>query len=85
MAHRLRVWMVINPPNDPEYFYVTNPQEAMKVIERKTKDNMISPVYEDAFGLEEQTEPNGEWYEWYDENGEDILSLMDDDNGEKNG
>lgn len=78
MASRLRVWMIVNPPNEPEYFYVGTPQEAIRIIDRETKNNMRTRfITEDAFGLEEQDTEDGEWYEWYNEDGMDILEVME--------
>lgn len=74
---QLRVWEILNVPNDPNYYFVETIEEAMKVIrnksERALKSNKISSS---VYGLE--VFENGDWCEWYDEEGNDIDYLLDE-------
>jgi hypothetical protein len=67
----LRVWYVVNPPANATHIYVADPHEAIRVIDseanRQLKDDRI---FMNAFGLE--TFEDGEWCEWYSEDGDDI-------------
>jgi len=75
----LRVWNVINPPNKPCYFPVATPEEGNEVITRRAKHQLKNPsIVSNAFGLE--VYEHGEWCEWYNEFGEDINELFDEDN-----
>lgn len=68
----LRVWNIVNPPNDPEYYSVNNPEEAIVMINKLADAQLKNEFIEcNAFGLE--VFENGEWSEWYSEDGEDII------------
>jgi hypothetical protein len=68
---KYRAWWVINPPNNPIYTPCNNPDEGRKIIQdeiaRQSKEDWI---WGNAFGFE--VFEDGEWGEWYDENGFDI-------------
>lgn len=66
-----RAWFIENPPNDPQKYEVNSIPEAVKLLERLSID---SPAVVAVCGLEEYD--NGEWVEWYDEDGNDICSMM---------
>lgn len=69
-----RVWFVINPPRDAQYVLVSDPDEALEVInyfaEEHLKDDRIEM---NVFGLEVFEKDLGEWVEWYDSHGNDII------------
>lgn len=71
MTIKYRVWEVENPPNEPEYYPVTDIVQAVNVIKREIRNNKVWSVWGDAFGLE--VDEGFGWEEWYNENGEDIL------------
>lgn len=77
----LRVWHIINPPNDPTYRRVSSIEEAVKKIKELAQKDLKDPRIEiNAFGLEEYNdyiEKLNEWEEWYDEGGFDIGQIMD--------
>lgn len=70
-----RVWSAINPPGNMDFYAVENPEEAYHLIARLTEEQMSDPtISRNAFGLEElEGGGNGaEYYEWYNDDGEDI-------------
>lgn len=68
---KYRVWSVINPPNEPDYFPVSSPQEgADKIWEEIYLQKRNRYIYSNAFGLE--VDDGSGWTEWYNEVGEDI-------------
>jgi len=70
---RYRVWNIINPPSPADFYDVASPDEARTLIDKLTKEQLqITSIVSNVFGLEEEV--NGEWEEWYDEAGADILS-----------
>jgi hypothetical protein len=71
-----RVWYCPNFPGEVIHFYVSSPKEgADKINEQSKKDLHNKNIYQNAFGLE--VFEDGEWCEWYDENGDDIDTLAD--------
>lgn len=70
---KYRVWNVINPPNRGKLIPVKSPVEGLKLIDKLTEQQLNdASIWGNAFGLEEFTD--GEWSEWYSEDGEDLLS-----------
>ncbi len=79
MEKQYRVWWVINPPNPPHFTSVSSPEEGLKLIKEEIQRQLNSPViWGNAFGLE--TFEDGEWSEWYDEGGFDIMEVLRGDN-----
>ena len=71
---KYRVWNVINPPNDAELIPVKSPVEGLKLIDKLTEQQLNdASIWGNAFGLEEFTD--GEWSEWYSEDGDDIRQV----------
>jgi hypothetical protein len=67
----LKVWNVINPPNEPTLAPVASPEIAKEVIDRMAKAQLNSPWIEaNAFGL--IVWDGTEWVEWESEDGYDI-------------
>ena len=67
----LRVWNIINPPNEPTYFPVRNTDHARRLIDALADSQLLQPEIEsNVFGLEEYRD--GEWTEWNDDEGMDI-------------
>jgi hypothetical protein len=72
-----RVWRVANFPSPANYFPVTSPEEgAKKINELAKKDLRNQNIGSNAFGLE--VFEDGEWAEWYDNDGNDIDTLADE-------
>ena len=73
---RYRVWHAQNIPNNMTYYAVESPKEARRLIRLLSdRDLADSNVATNAFGLEELED--GEYHEWYDENGNDIMADED--------
>ena len=75
---KLRVWWIPQiPMNNSFYVEVKSPEEAKKIMDVLAKydefqfNNKIKPDYSNASGLQELQE-DGEWDEWYSEDGRDI-------------
>ena len=74
---KYKVWSVINPPNEPEYFDVDSPEEGAKLIKFEIhRQSYIPHIYSNAFGLE-VAENDVEFTEWYNEVGEDVNEAFD--------
>jgi hypothetical protein len=77
----LRVWWIPQVPMNPFYVPVKTVDEAALLLNTLADydlfqlANHIKPDYSNAGGLEELDE-NGEWYEYYDEDGYDIDDIM---------
>lgn len=75
---QLRVWHIPQAPGKPFEIDVQTPQEAKRIIDMLAAydlfqfKNRIKPDYTNASGL--LVFEDGEWVEWYDENGDDIDS-----------
>ena len=74
----LRVWHVPQVPGKPFQWLVATPQEASNVLwileaydAFQYREN-IKPDYTSAGGLEEFDEGDGNWYEWFDDDDDDI-------------
>ncbi len=72
----LRVWWVSNPPQKGERYPVKDVHNAItKLGELARRDLALgNKVYANAGGLEELNE-DGEWYEYYDDEGRDINQI----------
>lgn len=65
------VWWVRNPPSPAEELPVESPDRAIEVLRSlATRDLWNHRVHSNAGGL--QVFHDGEWEEWYSEEGEDI-------------
>jgi len=71
---KLRVWYVKNPPREAQNFPVSSIQEAKaKIHELTERDLEDEDVGSNAMGLE--ILEDGEWIEYYDDQGRDIDEL----------
>ncbi len=77
----LRVWHIPQVPGKPFHVTVATSIEAIKVLgiladyDTFQFKNRIKPDYCNAAGLE--VYEDGEWLEWYNDNGEDIDEVAD--------
>jgi hypothetical protein len=70
----LRVWNIVNPPRDPDYFPVKDHFHAMRLIDAMAESQLlIQGIDSNVFGLE--VFKDGEWEEWENEDGDDIANL----------
>jgi len=75
---KMRVWWIRNFPGTPEYHPVKSVQEAIEVIKKLAENDLKNAeVTDNACGLE--IFKDGEWIEYYDEEGRDILEIMRDE------
>lgn len=80
MTEQLRVWWIPQVPMKPFHVPVKDIEEAMKILDTLAKydlfqyHNNVKPDYSNAGGLE--VFENGEWSEWYSEEGEDIDEVI---------
>ena len=76
----LRVWHIPQVPGKPFHVEVATPEEGAKLIRVLADYDMfqyrhsIKPDYCNASGLE--VLENGEWTEWYDDEGQEISDLL---------
>jgi hypothetical protein len=74
---KYRVWVVINPPNIPDYYPVDNPKMGAEFIRQEIENQSDNPYIEaNAFGLE-VSENGTEFSEWYNDMGEDVCEAFD--------
>lgn len=67
----LRVWNIINPPNEPTFYPVNNPNHAKELIDALANSQLLQPeIDSNVFGLECFTKDG--WEEWENEEGENI-------------
>lgn len=72
---KYRVWWIINPPGKPTWTFVPDIQAARELISKEIKIQLSDPnIWGNAFGLE--VFEDGEWTEWYDDDGFDILETL---------
>lgn len=75
---KLRVWHIPQVPMKAFHVEVETPEEAIKVLDIFAQydlfqfENRVKPDYCNAQGLEEWDEQEGNWCEWYSEDGLDI-------------
>ena len=75
--NNLRVWHIQNPPNHPMHWSVSSVEEARQKIQKLIQlDLKNTRIVSNAFGLEIQE--NDEWSEWYNDEGQDIMELVND-------
>jgi hypothetical protein len=73
---RLRVWAIRNPPRAPQYWFVPSVDAAVYFLLGLIEADLKNPWVEaNAFGLE--ILENGEWAEWEDQVGDDIMARID--------
>ena len=83
----LRIWHIPQIPGKPFHIKVSSYQEAMLILPILWNydifqfENNIKPDYSNASGLEvyetlEDSKWDGEWCEWYNEEGDSISDLM---------
>lgn len=77
--NKLRVWHSTNLFHTE--IPVSSIDDAKKIIDMLAESDLNNPNIDyNAFGLEEHDEnfpENGGWSEWYNDNGEDIVEVMD--------
>lgn len=84
LKNELRVWHIPQIPGEPFRVKVESPEEAVKVLNILAKYDLfqlghnIKPDYSNAAGLE--VFEDGEWSEWYSEDGEDIDEFAESHN-----
>jgi hypothetical protein len=68
---KYRVWAVRNPPGEAERWPVSSPWHGAVLIDALAYSDLLDDrIVANAFGLE-YLENDGEWYEWYNADGED--------------
>lgn len=73
---KLRIWHIPQVPGEPFHVEVGSPEEAKKILDVLAAydafefENNIKYDYSNASGLE--VFEDGEWVEWYDDDGNDI-------------
>ena len=75
---KLRVWRVVNNPNNFTHYPVKSEEEAIKKINELAQIDLKSPFIDwNAFGLEVFNEEKQKWdgEEYYNEEGEDIREI----------
>lgn len=81
---KLRVWHIPQVPMKAFHVDVETPEEAIKVLDILAHydlfqfENRVKPDYCNAQGLEVWDEQEGEWCEWYSEDGMDIKEYRDE-------
>ena len=75
----LRVWWVSNPPHKGERYPVASVDEAIQKLDELAERDLAlgDLVFANASGLEYQDE-DGDWVEYYDEEGRDIDQIIAD-------
>lgn len=73
----LRVYNIVNVPGTPVLYPVASPAHAFTLITALAQSQLLQPEVEsNVFGLE--VYEDGEWCEWYDEEGRDIDEWAED-------
>ncbi len=68
---KYRVWNIVNPPSPARYHDVETPAAGAALINTVAAQQLRdSRIGSNAFGLE--TMVDGEWEEWYNEDGDDV-------------
>lgn len=76
MELKLRVWW--NRNGKQTFYPVSDVEQAKKIINRETNRDLNNPlIVWNASGLE--VFEDGEWCEWYSEEGLDIKEIMDNE------
>ena len=72
----MRVWWIRNVPNVPQHHPVTSTEQAITILNKLTNDDLKNPfILSNAGGLE--VFEDGEWYEYCNNEGQDIMELME--------
>ena len=67
----LRVYNIVNLPNDADFYPVTSPLHGAQLIDALANSQLLDDtVHSNVFGLE--VFESGEWLEWQDEDGFEI-------------
>ena len=69
----LRIWWIHNPPSPPGFILIDSPDEAVLLLDRLGEFDIENGIQANVGGLE--VFEDGEWTEWYDEEGNDIDNL----------
>lgn len=78
----LRAWRATDGEGT-RFYSVGSVQEARALIEKLARGDLARPdVTWNAFGLEERG-PDGEWYEWHDDQGRSVTGLEEAEKGWK--
>jgi len=73
----LRIYNIINPPNEPTYYPAKNIQHAHTLINSLAISQLLdSNIDSNVFGLEIM-DKDGEWMEWESEDGYTIQDIKD--------
>jgi hypothetical protein len=75
---KLKVWTIVNVPNHPVRIPVDSIDEAKALIRKLVQEQLQDDyIVSNAFGLEEWDELDKEWLEWEDNDGFDIMAVID--------
>ena len=74
-----RVWYVDSEKGSPSYTHVLDVEEAKEEIRRLTVFGLQRDIVWNAMGLEVYNEEERKWEEWYDDMGDDIMKVMEED------
>ena len=73
-----KVWHVQNPPTKGRRYTVKTPQEGAMLINQLAHQDLQNESIEcNAFGMEYWDEAHLGWFEWYDDEGNDVCDLAD--------
>jgi hypothetical protein len=79
---KLRVWWIPQVPMEAFRVPVKSIDEAKLLLDTLAKydifqyEHNVKPDFANAGGLEMYDEENGEWCEWYNDDGDDIDAVM---------
>lgn len=74
----IRVWWIRNEANEPEYFKVITIQEAKDKIRKLTEEDLKdSSIGDNTGGLEVYR--NDEWEEYSNDEGQDIMEIIEEE------
>lgn len=73
----LSVWWIRNPPAPAEFWSVASVEEAVRILKETATNDIAMGVQVNVAGVE--VFEDGEWCEWYDEDGNDIDAVMDEE------
>lgn len=78
----LRLWAIRNPPNAPTFQDVATPAEGLEVVKKWVKADLANPAIDtNVFGME--IFEDGQWTEWYDEDGQSLTDILDNTDWEE--
>ena len=75
-----KVWTVINPPHAATFIPVNSIEEA-KILIKKLINEQLSDkdIWGNAFGMVEWDEDMNEFSDWYSDDGDDIMTIIDNE------